>query len=507
MKSVYTSAVPTALAIALVTTLSPGHSAAAGFEVGENTPRALARGGTGVVNTQDPSAVYFNPALLPRVKGHQILVSSNFLTLGVDFQRDDFVYEQGGRTFSQSFEAAQNQTKIFPAPFLAASFDVGPEDLALGVGLFGPPAFGNPCYGERESGECLPDAAGATRGMVTEADLLVAYLGVGAGYRFQLGEGRDLSLGLTAALAYMNTDFSVFVEANPGAPPPWTEDPDKEAFVQAKNLTDFAPTGIIGLAYTTGPMRLAASYRPPMKWKAKGDVEVDFPGPLLDIEPTLSSDTAFLETWHAGSLRVGWGLQGGQHPADPDLPRWDLEINGIWENWSVVDYFRLELEGDIELRGLDKDEDGHYPAQTLHPFYQAKGYRDAFSVRAGFSYGLTSWLSAHGGGFFETAAQPLEFTAADFISWDRYSGSLGATFHLPANLDLTLGYAFIHSPKREVAPGTGRVFNPIPMSQCQGPEFEHQACQRPGTPPGNPQNEGTWRAQFQILSAGLTWQY
>lgn len=507
MRSAHLLAVPAALAIATAITTSPGLSAAAGFEVGENTPRALARGGTGVVSTHDPSAVYFNPALLPRVKGHQILVSANLLSLDVNFQRDDFVYERGGQTTRHTFEPATNQTKVFPAPFLAASFDIGPKDLALGVGVFGPPAFGNPCYGERRDGECVPDATGATRGMVTEADLIVAYIGAGAGYRFQLGKDRDLSLGLTAALAYMNTDFSVFVEANPGAPPPWTEDPDKEAFVQAKNLTDFAPTGILGLAYTSGPMRLAASYRPPMKWSTKGTVEVDFPEPLQGFNPTLSSDVAYLETWHAGSLRLGWGLQGGTHPADPSQPRWDLEINGIWENWSVVDFFRLELDGDIEMRGLDPDEAGNYPSQTLYPFYQVKGYQDAFSLRTGLSYGINSWLSAHGGAFLETAAQSLEFTTADFISWERYSASIGATFHLPANLELTLGYAFIHSPKREVASGSGRVFNPIPMSQCLGPDFDAQACRTPGTPPGNPQNEGSWRAHFQILSAGLTWQY
>lgn len=507
MRSAYSLAAPAAIAIAFATILTPAPGTAAGFEVGENTPRALARGGTGVVNTSDASAVYFNPALLPRVKGHQLLVSANLLSLDVNFQRNDFVYEQGGQTFERSFEPAQNQTGLFPAPFLAASFDFGPEDFGFGVGLFGPPAFGNPCYGERESGECIPDPTGATRGMVTEADLLVAYLGASAGYRFRLGEDHDLSLGLTAALAYMNTDFSVFVEANPGAAPPWTENPENEAFVQAKSLTDFVPTGILGLAYRKGAMRFAASYRPPMKWKAKGSVQVEFPEQLQGFDPTLSSDVAYLETWHAGSLRLGWGLQGGEHPARPSEPRWDLEINGIWENWSAVDFFRLELEGNIEMRGLDRDDQGDYPTQVLYPFYQVKGYQDTLGVRGGFSYGINSWLSAHAGAFFETAAQSLEFTSADFISWDRYSGSLGATFHLPANLDLALGYAFIYSPPREVESGTGQVFNPIPMSQCPGPDFDGPACRTPGTPPGNPQNEGSWQSQYQILSAGLTWRY
>ncbi len=483
----------------------PQEGSTAGFEVGENTARSVARGGTGVVNKSDPSAVYFNPALLPRARGTQVLLSSNFLTLDVEFQRNDLIFERGGEQRITTFDPVQNQTGIFPAPFVTASFDVGPENLAIGAGIFGPPAYGNPCYGIREDGDCAPDPQSAARGMVTEADLIVAFLGVGAGYRFDLGEERALSLGLTGALGYMQTDFSVFVEANPAVSPPWEENPDQEAFVQAQNLTDFGPTAIAGISYSDGPLRLAASYRPPIRWSASGVVDVRFPEQMSGFGPELSDDRVSLETWHAGSLRLGAGLEGGSHPGGAERPRWDLEVNVIWENWSLVDFFRLELEGDIELRGLGQDEEGNYPTEILNPIYQVKGYQDAYSLRAGFSWGFTPWLTGHTGGFFETAAQSVAYTSADFISWERYSGSLGTTFHLPAGLDLDLAYAFIQSPNRTVR--NGNVYNPIPMSQCQGPDFDSERCEVPGTPPGNPQNEGEWRSRFQIVSAGLTWHY
>ncbi len=477
---------------------------AAGFEVGEHTPQATARGGTGVVNTADPSAINFNPALLSHVQDTQIFLSANILAMDVEFQRNDLVLEPGGDPV-QSFEPTTNQTGLFPIPFIAASFDIGPDDLTAAVGLFTPPAFGNPCYGTLEDGECQPVRDGAARGMVVETDMIVAYFGAGVGYGIDLGEDRQLDLGLTGGLAYQNSNFAVMVEADLQTTPPWQEDPDNEAFVRGSDLSGVAPLAILGIAYTEGPMRIGASYRPPIRWTVTGTADVEFSELLQSQEAQLSDNTIHLETWSAGSLRLGWGLQGGEHPANPDWPRWDFEINTVWENWSLVDNFRIELDGDIEARAFPPDEDGQYPSFSLHPIYQRKGYQDTLSLRSGFSFGVNSWLTAHSGGFLETAAQPKAYTSADFISWERYAASVGTSFHLPADLRFDLGYSFIHSPSRTV--NRGEVYNPIPMSRCQGPDFDADQCETAGTPPGNPQNEGEWSAHFHILSAGISWVY
>ncbi len=490
-------------ALLLLATAPLSSALAGGFEVGENTARSLARGGTGVVQQDDPSAVYFNPALLPWTSDRQLLLSSNFLQLHLDFQRADLVTSSEDR----SFDPVENQTGIFPAPFLAASIDLGIENLAIGAAVYGPPAFGNPCYGTLESGDCSPIRDGGARGMIVETDLLVAKAAVGAGYRFSLGEDRWLGVGLTGAMARMDTDFSVFVNSIPGTST-GRENPNDEAFVQASNLTDLKPTGIAGLSYVDGPLRLGISYRPPIRWTATGTVDVDFPAALEGVDPTLTDDAIFLETWHAGSLRFGWGIQVGAHPADPERPRFDLEVNAVWENWSMVEHFRAEIPGDVEFRGIPPHpETGEYERQVLEPMYLAKGYQDTWSLRMGMSYGINSFLTAHAGGLLETPAQPRTYTKVDFVSWERYSPSVGASLHLPMDLNLDLAYAAVFSPDRVVAEGTGRVYNPVPMSTCRGPDFDGASCSSPGTPPGNPQNEGSWQSRFQIFSAALSWQF
>ena len=485
-----------------ITLLTSATALAGGFEIGENTARAVARGGTGVVHTADPSAVYFNPALLPNAPERQILLSSNFLDLQLQFQRADLVTPNESR----SFEPVANQSGIFPAPFLAASVDLGIENLAIGAAVFGPPAYGNPCYGEIVDGDCLPVRESAARGMINETDLLVVFGAVGAGYRFDLTQDRAVSLGLTAALARMDTSFSVNANSIPGSEA-GRENPNDEAIVRALNLTDLKPTAILGISFQDGPLRVAASYRPPIRWTGSGRAEVDFPNALQGLQPTLTDEGITLETWHAGSLRMGWGIQLGEHPGLQDRPRFDLEVNAVWENWSLVDNFRIDLAGDVEFRGLPPDADGRYETQPLATVYQAKGYQDTWSLRMGASYGVHRLVTAHAGGFLETPAQSRAYTSVDFVSWERYAPTAGLSLHLPAGLNLDLAYALIFSPDREVATGTGQVYNPIPMSECRGPDFQASACSPRGTPPGHPQNEGSWQSRTQIFSAALSWQF
>lgn len=496
-----TSCMSFALTCALGLSLSD-EAHAGGFEIPENTTLSVARGGTGVVNKRDPSALYFNPALLPRARGYQLLLNSNFVKMNVDFQRDPLIYQVGNRTFETEFEPVSNEAGFFPAPFFTTSWDLGIEDFALGAGVFGPSAYGSTCYGGFEDGICMPQE-GAARNMIVSTDMIVMYLSLGAGYTFDLGPGR-LSLGLTAMAAYQHTSFSTVVEADISVAPPWREDPVHDGFFQGKDLSAWAPTGVVGVAYEQDGLRLGASYRPPIRWETTGTAVLALPEGLTDLGAVLTDDTLSLNTWHAGSLRFGWGVEGGAHPGDTARPLWDVEVNVVWENWSLVEHFEVTVAGEIEIQEL-VDEEGNSPTVALQPIFQTKGYQDTWSLRAGASYGLQPWLTLHTGGYLETGAQPLAYTNADFVSWERYAAGLGGTFHLPGGIDLDIAGLFVHSPRRVVT--QGRIYNQIPMSQCAGPDFTSESCQSPGTPPGNPQNEGSWTSNYQIGSVGLTWRY
>lgn len=480
-----------ALAIAAsCTTLGSSDAFAAGFEIGENTALANARGGTGVVSKTDPSATYFNPGRLSFAKGTQLLLDSNLVDLNLEFQRDPLVKPSS----VQEFEPVRNVRAPFPVPHLATSFAVG-DSLTLGVTVGGPHAYGRRCFSEVVDGECQVDFENAARHMVVDTNLLVVYFLAAAGYGLETSKG-TLGFGLAAGPAYMRNSISLVVDQlGSSVGEPYTEDPNSQGVFAAKNLTAWRPVYIGGLAWEGhNGVRAGLSWRPPIHWKAEGTVEIDLPEAIEGLVE-LKGDGLLLETWQAGSFRLGWGYALGTHPGDENKPLFDVEANVVWENWSVVDAFITEPQASLELLGGVQE-------QELSPVVQPKGYQDAYSLRLGTTYGAATWASIHLGGFIETAAQKKAVTNVDFVSWERYAGSFGITLHPFDWLDFTGSFMWVLSPDRHVQ--NGEVYSQIPLSRCTYPDYDQEACANPGTPPGNPQNEGTWSNSFLIYGAGLT---
>jgi len=487
----------TVATVALIVGAS-AEAGAAGFEIGENTTLSLAKGGTGVAGKRDPSALYFNPALLPRTRGVQVLANVNVIDRHLQFHRDDLVYRKNRRERRKEFDPIENQSGPFPIPALAVSWDFGLENFAAGLGAFAPHAHGERCFGELVDGECQPVRDNPGRYLLIESSLIEFYLTGGAGYQFDVGSG-TLNAGLSVAYAYQENDFTLAINAEIPPKSPWEENPENDAIFRAENLSSHKVFGIAGLSYETDQFRVAASYRPPLHWESDGTAAVDFPDKLSDLGPGLTDDGVTFRGAQAGALRVGWSWEKGRHPGRSHRPRYQVEVNGVWENWSAVDYFEMEPHGQLEASELPDEAQDSLP--ELQTIVQTKDWRDTFSLRLGASWGAVEWLTLHGGGMLETAAQPNGSTHLAFASWDRYAGSLGASFHPWQWLDVDLAFMHVASPDRDVE--NGRVHQAVPLSKCQGPDYRHESCEQPGQPPGNPQNEGTWSSSATIGSLGV----
>jgi long-subunit fatty acid transport protein len=473
---------------AYVSLLTPNSAVAGGFEVPENTTKSVSRGGTGAVNKRDPSALYFNPALLPRARGTQVLLNVNLVNMNLDFQRDPVTNEGNRRNPTTEFAPVTNEGGFFPAPFLTASSDLGIDNFTLGAGIFGPSAYGGRCFGEMTDDGCEVDRDGGGRYMLVSSSLLEFFATLGAGYRIELPYGA-LSVGLSGAATYLDSDFTLAVHGH--VQEPHRQYPENDAIFRGRGISDWALSGTAGLAYEIDGFRVAASYRPPISWEAKGTAEVE-PSEATG-QGELTDDGLTLATEQAGTLRAGLGLEAGQNPGDSDLPLYDLEFNVVWEDWSRVDYFRITPAGKMKLLNAE------YELGTL---YQVKGYQDTFSFRLGGSYAINEWLIGHAGGYYETAAQPDEYTNLDFVSWQRFAAGLGATFKIFDNFDLDVGYMHALSPQRHVE--NGKVYHQAPLQGCPGPGYEDAGDD---TTPCKPQNNGTWNSSFQTASFGITYHY
>lgn len=468
--------------------LTPSLAFAGGFEVGSNTALSNARGGTGVASKTDPSATTINPGRLPFVSGFQIIGGSNFVDLNVSFQRDPLVRP----VEVVEFEEVENVSPPFPVPYFATSWDLGIENFAIGLSASGPHAFGSRCYSEIENGECVVDPNNAARHMIVQTDLIQVYFLATVAYAFEFDSGK-LGIGVSGGPAYQLSDLTLIIDqASLNIGPPYLENPDSQASFRGRKLQDIKPAFVGGIAWEGNDgIRLAAAYQPGIAWKANGVVELDLP-PAISELAELTDDALVLETKQAHRATAAAGYAEGQHPSRDDLPLFDVELNVVWEDWGRVDAFTTVPAGALDIA------DG-VQELPINPVNQPKGYQDTFAIRLGGSYGLARPLSLHAGAFLETAAQRKALTNADFISWERYSASLGATVHIGSWLDITASYAYVASPSRTVT--EGEVYSQIPLSSCQYPDFDQPSCERPGQPPGNPQNEGAWSAHFHI--AGL----
>lgn len=490
--------------------LSSSTAHAGGFELPENTTRSVAQGGTGVALKDDPSALYFNPALLPRARGFQLLLNSNFVDMDVTFARDPLFYQSGSTRYMREFDEVSNQNDFFPAPFLTLSWDLGIENFAMALGVFGPSAYGSTCYGQLNAdGDCqlnpYPAAAddattfqdpNAARHMMVDTELLEVYFTLGAGYSFDLGKSR-LGLGVAGAAVYQRTSFGVVVDANTfSSDPPYTEDPETEALFRAKDLTDWRPTAFFGLSYERDGFHLGASYRPPILWRSSGTASLALSDDLQEVSGAeLTDDAVDFQTWQAGSLRMGVGWTQGTHPRFDWKPRITFEANVVWEDWSRVQTFDVTPKGKLRLTNLDQELE-------IKPIKQEKNWQDTYSLRFGTSYALNRFFTARAGAYLETPTQSNGYTNIDFVAWERYGLGGGATVHVTDWLDLDLAYQHTFMPERRVT--NGQFYHAIPLSECSGPDYDDASCEREGQPPGNPQNEGTWNARYRTASVGLT---
>ncbi len=470
--------------------LLPNLAFAGGFESGENTAVANARGGTGVVSSTDSTALYFNPSLLAKSEGFHLTIDANFLNQNLTFNRNPLVTKLGTTTFDE----IQNEKSFFPLPFLAASYDFNTDYFAMGLSVFGPHSYGNSCLTELVDGKCVSEDENAARHMLIGADLAIIYALLGAAVAIE-APGGSFFVGAGGGVAYQQiTEMDLVVDQVYGSiGSPYNENPGFGGRMEIRDVTDLKPAYNFGLSYISdNGFRIGFSGRPSIDWNPDGQFEIQLPASIREFV-TFSSNEMSIELKQAGSYRLGLGWFGGQHPTDLSKHRYDFEFNFVYEDWGKLDTFKATPDGDLILF-----EETRLP---LNPVFQGKSYQDTFSMRVGGSYAISSLFTVHAGGFIETAAQTKAYTNADFVSWERYSGSLGLVYNVTHFLDLTLSYSHIFSPDRTVT--NGEIYQQIPLSECTGPNYTAPACSKSGTPPGTPQNEGQWTTSSQVIGAGI----
>ncbi len=477
-----------AVLVAAATLLSvPEQLWSAGLEFPDAGTVAIGRGTAFVARADNPSALYYNPAGLSKHSGWHVLVSGNLIIFDSSFLRsgDDLsLVIEGGRarpceagevcvgnpsqdysnfaTDTRPFREVSSSQRLGPAPMLAAVYGdaFGVEGLAFSVGLLAPTSFGAPAYPED----------GAQRYALQKASILMAYPTVGVSYAW----GPILRIGATfmSGFAFINQSQAIRPEPLPNDPD-FNEDLGGDARLTIDVSDGFIPTGSLGvLSQPLEWLEFGASVRFPARVQASGNVSYEAP----------SSD---LHTSHLvpGEDRVTvkqsfpWVVRGGVRFIQP---RFDIELDVVWEQWSSLESFEVDLDATLDLgegRGIEEMPD----TKLL------KMFRDTWSVRLGGD--VEVWpetLTVRLGGFYQSSAYPKDNATfnLDFPYAEQVGLGGGLTVHIADWVDATIGYQHVFQPRVEVRSG---------VVQQQGqPTFDGQQI-------GNTVNNGRYDVSIDVL--------
>ena len=424
---------------------------------------AIGRGTAMVARADDGSAFYYNPAGLSKQPGVHALLGANILNLNVDYKRSgsggcyldrvggefvpdceadqyavfadpehqgsiliaDPALDHGADPAGAPFGSVSSSKRFGASPMIVVNWgDVGGiEGLAIAIGLVPPSSFGTPAYPK----------GGPQRYALIEANLLIVYPGLGFAY----APNRYFRLG-----AVFLSGIGHFRQSQAIRPMPqpldlaFNEDLGGDAVLSIEAKDPFIPTGIIGvMSQPLDWLELGVSLKLPADIRAEGEVEyapseIDLPdSELTTNEVTLRQCFPFV-------LRAG---------ARYVHPRFDVEADFVWEDWSSLESFEVDMESDLF--------DGMFSTIAMPDAEVPKRFRDTYSLRLGGD--VEVWpehISVRVGGFYQSSAYPEnnETFSLDFPFGEQIGVGGGLTWHAIIRgvnyLDVHAGYMHVFQP-------------------------------------------------------------
>ncbi len=416
---------------------------AGGYLLPDRGVRAFSRGGAFTVSCDDLSALWYNPSLLAGQRGTQLHTDLALVNYEMEFQRY-LVPEVGIH-----YPTVQNNAHPLPDPSFAVSSDFGTKRFGFAAGLYAPysgwsnfPEDGPQRYAQvrNENVAFLVEAAAAWNPLDG--------LKIGAGLAFY-----NFILNDTHATSGFPGVF--------GQP----EDADLDGLVQLQGEQYFVPTAVAGLWLSPGPwipalrgFELGFSMMPGVSIEARGKARMRLPEHVyfdpVTIDPELPGAV--------GSFEFPWVVRGGIRYRDPG-DRFDVELDTVWEGWSVMKDIRVSPTEPTFYRNVPAMGDVEVVSNSM-----PRNFQDTWSLRLGGSIHPLPWLVVRTGGYYETGASPDAYLTVANPDSDKWALALGTGFVLGA-WEIDLGYMHVFQATRDIASARSLVTQTIPNNPKDAP--------------------------------------
>lgn len=361
-----------------------------GFRLPDQDAFATARGEAFVATADNPSAIYYNPAGITQLSGHQVRGGVYGLNLDVSYEN------QAGQEFT-------NQKDYHAIPQLFYTFTPEKFPLSIGVGAYSP-------YGLSSS---WPQDT-TFRSIATRAKLM--YWTLNPVVAWKINEQLSIAAGPTFNIA--DLDLRQGLLPSPGAGDYFR--------LKSDGWTAGYNAGLLWRPHEK--WQFGVSYRSETSIEFEGNTELSAP-PIpglypngLDVTRPATTDFAFPR-----NVVVGVSFR--------PTPDWNLEFNVDWTEWSDLGTLVIQQ---TPVPGLPTDVS--LPLNWENSFY--------------YEFGVTRYLakgwSISGGYIFNENSVPDLNYQPLVADLDRHFLSIGFG-HKGQHLDFDFAYQFGYGPTRTVS--------------------------------------------------------
>lgn len=474
-----------ALFAILLFTATTSTAYAGGFYLIPRGVRGVAQGGAVVASSDDPGALWYNPAGLA-YSGRQVLADFLLPIQTVDYTR----INSGGQTEP----TVSSTSQPLPIPGFGISENFGLRKLTFGLGMMAPTAALNnwPRYIDGPNGERI--GAPQRYSLVSMQGSGFANLSAGLAYRpikyLSLGLAATAVIGLFAVNVVMSTCDNGLLCKQPESDR-W----DGEARISVPPKGGFPalvrPGGALGFVVDLAdkaPVRIGGSVTLPFTLSGVAQFDVDLPDEQVAEfrGAKLSNNKADFAVKFPTIVRFGVEVL----PVQPVR----VEVQGTWENWAVQQEMKVEPRNiNIEAPLLGKYE--------LGSLSMKRGMRDVYAVGAGGEYKINDAWQVRLGTMLERSSLSDEYFSILTPDTDKFLIGVGGTWAFRPNilLDVTAGHVFMRN--RSVR--NSKLFQPYPLRPAPGEDTDGQWMPGEAVPLSN----GDYKVEASFLGIGTRYTF
>lgn len=405
----------------------------------------------------DLNGIWYNPATLAMLDGHQFLFDATLVNLSAEHTRAPTTSRNGATI---TFDPVQNEASPIPIPqilFGTQMFEGSPVRIAVGV--FAPSAAP---YTFPERGPQRYVQIDNSKSLILYQELAIAW---------QIHKRIAIGAGLQNVSAVVDT--TVMGSAYVGL---WgePEDQDQDALFNIRASDFVSITGNFGV------------WAEPVDGLSVG-LSAQLPATISDDQAKLKTrlpshyafDNAKVEGDTLGvSVDLPWIIRGGIRYAVAGV--FDVEVDVYSELWSSLQEIVTDPQN-IRVTGAPLVGD-----IVLGPLNVARYYKDIVGVSVGGSWwAVPDVLMIQAGFMYEQGAVPDRTFSLFQLDSDKYAPTLGAQWKIGAGVALDFAYSHIFHASREITQSEVKQINPA---------FEEGA-----TVVAN----GTYTARHDLLGLGL----